>query len=97
MDLDDVIYLVREIWRGVSARSMIALMRQSDVVAAPRLCPPGGDKGLMRSTARLVLTRWDVRQPARVDNLVLLSFEEAEAHEGRRGHRYQMFEGTYLV
>lgn len=55
-------------YRGFSARS-------------DRLVPPGGDKGLMRSTAHLHLTRWDRRRPATVDNLVLLTAEEAEAHD----------------
>ncbi|KAK9844214.1 hypothetical protein WJX81_008230 [Elliptochloris bilobata] len=69
VDIDDVTYLVRELWRGISAR-----------------CPggtslPGGDKGLHRSTADLVLTRWDKARPATVDNLLLLTFGEAEAHE----------------
>lgn len=26
--------------------------------------------------------RWDVARPAEIDNLVLLTFEEAEVHEG---------------
>eukprot|EP00884_Botryococcus_braunii_P014097 jgi/Botrbrau1/22689/Bobra.0132s0030.1 len=66
--LDDVIYLVRELWRGVSAR-------------APRHVMPGGSKGLNRSTANLTLTRWDSTQEATADNLVLLTFEEADKHD----------------
>lgn len=38
VDMDDIIYLLRELWRGFSARS-------------DRVVLPGGDKGLMRSTA----------------------------------------------
>jgi hypothetical protein len=35
----------------------------------------------MRSTAHLHLTRWDASKAATVDNLVLLSEEEAAAHD----------------
>lgn len=68
VDMDDIIYLLRELWRGFSARS-------------DRVVLPGGDKGLMRSTAGHTLTRWDANKPATVDNLVLLTYEEADAHE----------------
>lgn len=61
-------YLLRELWRGFSARR------------PDRVVLPGADKGLMRSTADLVLVRWDADKPATVDNLVLLTFEEADAH-----------------
>jgi hypothetical protein len=44
LHLLQMVYLVREVWRGFSARS-------------DRVLLPGGDKGLMRSTADLVLTR----------------------------------------
>lgn len=53
-----IIYLLRELWRGRSAREG----------EAPRF--PGGDKGLMRATSHLCLTRWDVEKLATVDNLV---------------------------
>ncbi len=46
VDLDDVTYLLREVWRGFSARD------------ADRVVAPGGDKGLMRATAHLTFTRW---------------------------------------
>eukprot|EP00873_Tetraselmis_striata_P028405 jgi/Tetstr1/448669/TSEL_035911.t3 len=68
VDLDEVTYLVRELWRGFSAK-------------APRVVLPGGDKGLCRSTVNLFLTRWDSSKPATVDNLVLLDREEADAHD----------------
>uniref|UniRef100_A0A061RMZ7 Nad-binding rossmann-fold superfamily protein isoform 1 n=1 Tax=Tetraselmis sp. GSL018 TaxID=582737 RepID=A0A061RMZ7_9CHLO len=68
VDIDEIVYLVRELWRGFSAR-------------APRVVLPGGDKGLCRSTSELVLTRWDSRRPATVDNLVLLTREEADTHD----------------
>jgi hypothetical protein len=35
----------------------------------------------MRSTAHLQLTRWDRSKPPTVDNLVLLTSDEAEAHD----------------
>ncbi|PNH06422.1 hypothetical protein TSOC_007192 [Tetrabaena socialis] len=70
VDLDDVAFLLREVWRGFSARDP-----QAGVV------PPGGDKGLNRATAHLTFTRWDPSRPAAADNLVLLTLGEAEAHE----------------
>ncbi|CAL5228157.1 g11237 [Coccomyxa viridis] len=68
VDLDDVIYLVRDVWRGLSAKGS-------------RIVLPGGDKGFQRSLKDLTLTRWDGEHPSTVDNLVLLTFQEAEAHE----------------
>lgn len=68
VDRDDVVYLLRELWRGFSARS-------------ERVVMPGGNRGLMRSTADLTFVRWDRRKPATVDNLVLLTTDEADAHE----------------
>jgi len=56
--LVQIIYLLRELWRGCSAKQGLA----------PNV--PGGDKGLMRATSHLCLTRWDVTKPATVDNLV---------------------------
>lgn len=63
-----IVFLLREVYRGFSAR-------------AERQVVPGGDKGLMRATAHLHLTRWDSSRPPTVDNLVLLSQEEAEEHD----------------
>eukprot|EP00882_Tetradesmus_deserticola_P020168 GHRQ01021739.1.p1 GENE.GHRQ01021739.1~~GHRQ01021739.1.p1 ORF type:complete len:198 (+),score=47.22 GHRQ01021739.1:569-1162(+) len=63
-----IILLLREVYRGFSAR-------------ADRQVLPGGDKGLMRSTAHLHFTRWDSGKPPTVDNLVLLTAEEAAAHD----------------
>ncbi|CAK0785696.1 hypothetical protein CVIRNUC_008907 [Coccomyxa viridis] len=68
VDLDDVIYLVRNVWRGLSAKGAGHVL-------------PGADKGLQRSLKDLTLTRWDAQRGATVDNLVLLTFEEAEVHE----------------
>ncbi len=63
-----IMYLLREVWRGFSARS-------------DRVVMPGGDRGLMRSTADLTFTRWDAAKPATADNLVLLTLQEADAHD----------------
>ncbi|KAK9837825.1 hypothetical protein WJX74_005880 [Apatococcus lobatus] len=67
VDLDDIIIMVREVWRHRSARH------------SPTDSKP--DKGLYRSTHHLTLTRWDSSQEASMDNLILLTFQEAEAHE----------------
>jgi hypothetical protein len=67
-----MIFLLREVFRGFSAR-------------ADRVVAPGGDRGLMRSTANLHFTRWDRTKPPTVDNLVLLTDEEAEAHDALPG------------
>ena len=53
-----MVYMLRELWRGLSASNM------------QHVVPPGGDKGLMRSTNNLVFTRWDASKPATVDNMV---------------------------
>eukprot|EP00879_Flechtneria_rotunda_P027469 GHRR01029429.1.p1 GENE.GHRR01029429.1~~GHRR01029429.1.p1 ORF type:complete len:288 (+),score=80.11 GHRR01029429.1:984-1847(+) len=68
VDRDDILLLLREVYRGFSAR-------------AERQVVPGGDKGLMRSTAHLHFTRWDASKLPTVDNLVLLTAEEAEQHD----------------
>lgn len=65
---EQIILLLREVYRGFSAR-------------AGRQALPGGDKGLMRATAHLHLTRWERAAPPTVDNLVLLTAEEADAHD----------------
>jgi tRNA A37 threonylcarbamoyladenosine dehydratase len=72
VDHDDVVYLMRELWRGYSAR----LGEKGRVAAAV-----GGTRGLMRATAGLEFTRWDASRPATLDNLVLLTSEEADAHD----------------
>ncbi|GIL71550.1 hypothetical protein Vretifemale_1917 [Volvox reticuliferus] len=69
VDLDDVVFLLREAWRGFSARDL------------RRVVAPGGDKGLMRATAHLTFTRWDAAKPCTADNLVLLTGPEADAHD----------------
>eukprot|EP00803_Ostreobium_quekettii_P004242 evm.model.scf_428.4 EVM.evm.TU.scf_428.4 scf_428:37983-40417(-) len=68
VDVNDVAVLVRDVWRGVSAAHL----------GRPGC---GKDKGLNRNTSHLVLTRWDSKRPATADNLVLLEFDEADAHD----------------
>ena len=87
VDVDDVAFLVREVWRGVSA---VELCRDASSSSMPSV--PGGECGLATATSRLTLCRWKQERgeknyaavaaaAASVDNLVLLTFEEAEAHE----------------
>lgn len=57
--------LVREHWRGRSARSAVG----------------SNDKGMGRSIGHLALTRWDAARPATPGNLVLLTREEADTHD----------------
>lgn len=56
---------MREHWRGRSARQLVG----------------GNDKGLGRAIGHLALTRWDAAAPATPGNLVLLTREEADAHD----------------
>lgn len=65
VDLAEVEALVREHWRGRSARQLVG----------------GNDKGLGRAIGHLALTRWDAAAPATPGNLVLLTREEADAHD----------------
>jgi hypothetical protein len=78
-----IILLLREVYRGFSAR-------------ADRQVLPGGDKGLMRNTAHLHFTRWDAAKPATVDNLVLLTAEEAEQHDARGLQQLQQDEPAFV-
>ena len=70
VDADEVAYVVRELWQGCSAR----LEGDPEALA-------GGYKGLWAVTKHLCLTRWDENRPAAVDNLVLLTREEADDHD----------------
>lgn len=38
-------------------------------------------KGMWQSTAGLYLTRWNPARPACLDNLILLTLDEADAHD----------------
>lgn len=60
-------YLVREVWRALSARD-----NQNK-----RL------KAFWRNTSHLSLTRWDPSRPATLDNLILLTTEECDAHDAK--------------
>ncbi|GAQ80166.1 NAD(P)-binding Rossmann-fold superfamily protein [Klebsormidium nitens] len=68
VDEDEVVYIAREMWRGRSARDQAA----RDV-----------GRGMYRAMAHMCLTRWDASKPPTIDNLIMLTFEEAEAHEAR--------------
>jgi tRNA A37 threonylcarbamoyladenosine dehydratase len=98
VDVDDVAFLVREVWRGVSAvelcSSSSSSSSSSSLSSSNVPSVPGGECGLATATAKLTLCRWKQQQQqqqrgggssccssASVDNLVLLTFEEAEAHE----------------
>ncbi|CAN6466767.1 unnamed protein product [Victoria cruziana] len=66
VDVEEVMYVVKELWRGRSARDQ----SQRDV-----------GRGMWRSVNELMLVRWDRAKPATVSNLILLKFKEAEEHE----------------
>ena len=99
-DVDDVAFLVREVWRGVSAVELCSSSQDPSSSSSSRMpSVPGGECGLATATSRLTLCRWGQQQqqqeqeeggsspssspppPASVDNLVLLTFAEAELHE----------------
>lgn len=64
--VEEVTYIVKELWHGRSARDQL----NKDV-----------GRKMWRSVNELMLVRWDREKPASVANLVLLKFNEAEAHE----------------
>ncbi|CAK9278645.1 unnamed protein product [Sphagnum jensenii] len=66
VDKEEISYVVRELWRGRSARN-----QDSSNVG----------RGMWRSVNQLTITRWDHSRPPSIDNLVLLTFDEAEEHE----------------
>ena len=65
VDLEQVMYLVRETWRALSARDD----------QNKRL------KAYWRNTSALSLTRWNPSRAASLDNLILLTTEECDAHD----------------
>ncbi|CAG9462002.1 unnamed protein product [Pedinophyceae sp. YPF-701] len=67
VDVDDVIFLVRSVWKGLSVRRLGVAH--------------GRDKGRWRKTGDLALVRWDRTKPADVCNLVLMTHDEADRHE----------------
>lgn len=68
VDVAEVMYIVKDLWRGRSAR-------EQSIEHVGR--------GMWRSVNELMLVRWDQRKPASVSNLVLLKFKEADEHESR--------------
>lgn len=68
VDLEEVAYVVCELWHGQSARD------QKLRSAA---------KGMWRHVKNLTLTRWNSSKAASPSNLVLFTFQEAEEHESK--------------
>uniref|UniRef100_I1Q186 THIF-type NAD/FAD binding fold domain-containing protein n=1 Tax=Oryza glaberrima TaxID=4538 RepID=I1Q186_ORYGL len=66
VDAEEVMYIVKELWHGRSARDQ-------------NLKDTG--RKMWRSVNELMLVRWDKSKPAGVSNLILLKFNEADAHE----------------
>ncbi|CAM8977324.1 unnamed protein product [Rhodiola kirilowii] len=67
VDVEEVMYIVKELWRGRSARDESA----KGVLG----------RKMWRSVNDLMLVRWDKTKPATVSNLILLKFKEADEHE----------------
>lgn len=74
VDLAEVRCLVRELWRGRSARSPLG----------------SNLKGMSRALGDLCLCRWELHRPPVPHNLVLLTKAEADAHEARGGYTPEM-------
>ncbi|WZY88662.1 tRNA threonylcarbamoyladenosine dehydratase-like [Brassica napus] len=68
VDVEEVKYIVKELWHGRSARDEAA----KDV-----------GRGMWRAMNELMLVRWDAEKPASVSNLILLKFKEADEHEAK--------------
>lgn len=68
IDGAEVEVLVRELWRGKSARADSNSQGSENVF-------------ISRNIGHLALTRWDASRPATIDNLVLLTKEEADQHD----------------
>ncbi|CAK9138155.1 unnamed protein product [Ilex paraguariensis] len=68
VDVEEVMYIAKELWRGRSARD------QSTKEVG---------RGMWRSFNELMFVRWDRAKPASVSNLILLRFKEADEHELR--------------
>jgi tRNA A37 threonylcarbamoyladenosine dehydratase len=71
VDEAEVEVLVRELWRGKSAR------------AGDSSTSGNGSENVFisRNIGHLTLTRWDASRPATIDNLILLTKEEADQHD----------------
>ncbi|XP_052197432.1 tRNA threonylcarbamoyladenosine dehydratase isoform X1 [Diospyros lotus] len=66
VDVEEVMYIVKELWHGRSARDEST----KDV-----------GRVMWRSINDLMLVRWDQTKPASVSNIILLRFKEADEHE----------------
>ncbi|WOL20135.1 tRNA threonylcarbamoyladenosine dehydratase 2 [Canna indica] len=66
VDVEEVMYIVKELWHGRSARDQST----KDV-----------GRQMWRSVNELMLVRWDKAKPATVSNLILLKFIEVDVHE----------------
>ncbi|KAK6927812.1 THIF-type NAD/FAD binding fold [Dillenia turbinata] len=66
VDVEDVMYIVKELWHGRSARDKFT----KDI-----------GRGMWRAINELILVRWDQAKEASVTNLILLRFKEADEHE----------------
>ncbi|KAL5721921.1 hypothetical protein ACHQM5_005506 [Ranunculus cassubicifolius] len=71
VDVEEVMYVVKELWRGRSARDQSSSRDN------------GGGRQMWRSINELMLVRWDATKPASMSNLILLKFQEADEHESR--------------
>ncbi|KVI03079.1 Molybdenum cofactor biosynthesis, MoeB [Cynara cardunculus var. scolymus] len=65
VDVEEVMYVAKELWRGRSARDQTTKV----------------GRGMWRSVNELMLVRWDKSKPASASNLILLKFTEADEHE----------------
>ena len=81
LDEDDVVTLVRGVWRCASAWDGLV-----GAGGLPARLPGGGSaassaraRGAPSNLASLTFARWDPALPSRPDNLVLLTFAEADA------------------
>ncbi|XXG53610.1 hypothetical protein AAC387_Pa03g1685 [Persea americana] len=66
VDVEEVMYVVKELWHGQSARDLYVRNR---------------GRGMWRSVNELMLVRWNQSKPASVTNLILFNFKEAGEHE----------------
>lgn len=66
VDAEEVMYIVKELWHGRSARDQSLKYT---------------GRKMWRSVNELMLVRWDKSKPVGVSNLILLKFSEADAHE----------------
>lgn len=81
VDLQEVEILIKEVWQGSSARAPV---------------PPADDQSVTRGLGNLVLTRWDRTRNGCVDNLVLLTKDEADEHDGCDFEQLKMNEPQFV-